>query len=207
MVVDDRFDIRALVQHYLEQAGARVITAADGIAALAMIEKVNHFIDAIVMDMQMPKLDGYETVRRLRVQGFDRPVIALTAGALVGERKKCLQAGCSDYLSKPIKVQQLLETLAHHLSTSSFSQFANSSSGRILLVDDSTEARTATAKLLHLTGFEVITAVDGQSALAAVDKTPVDVVILDISLPDMDGYTLARQLRNLPGYERSQFIA
>ncbi|MDX1657108.1 MAG: ATP-binding protein, partial [Candidatus Competibacteraceae bacterium] len=105
LVVDDRHEIRMLIQHYLENAGARVVTASDGQAGLERAleaEKTAEPFDLVVMDMQMPVLDGYQATARLRAAGFCRPIIALTAAAMQGDREKCLAAGCDDYLSKPV---------------------------------------------------------------------------------------------------------
>ena len=111
LVVEDVKFNQLLFGALLRKAGAKVGLAGDGQegyeAALAA-EKAGEPYDLILMDMQMPVLDGYEATRRLRAQGFQRPIVALTAHAMTGDREKCLDAGCSDYVTKPIDRPRLL---------------------------------------------------------------------------------------------------
>jgi len=80
------------------------------------VEKVlNDSFDLVLMDMQMPILNGFEAVSQLREKGVGIPIIALTAYAMADDRAKCLEAGCDDYLSKPIQREDMLEMLKKHL--------------------------------------------------------------------------------------------
>ena len=108
LVVDDRRDIRFLSKRLLSKAGARVTEAEDGIEAIETVEAASEGFDLILLDMQMPRLDGYQTAQRLREIGFEKPIIALTADAMQGDMRRCLQCGCDDYLSKPIDARRLL---------------------------------------------------------------------------------------------------
>jgi CheY-like chemotaxis protein len=101
----------------LRSRGADVVTAETGKEALEALA-VHSDIRGVLMDIMMPELDGYETMRRLREQPrFSRlPVIALTAKAMKGERERCLEAGASDYLPKPIDGEKLLASLRRWLS-------------------------------------------------------------------------------------------
>src|SRR5690606_3580458 len=117
LVVDDRRDMRYLAQHMLEEAGARVVQAADGREALEQVaaaEAAGSGFDIIVLDMQMPVLDGYAAAKALRERGFDRPIIALTANAMKQDERRCLESGCDDYLSKPLSRATLVNTLAYY---------------------------------------------------------------------------------------------
>ncbi|MFG0332831.1 MAG: ATP-binding protein, partial [Maioricimonas sp. JB049] len=118
LVVDDRRDIQLLAKHFLIEAGAEVVTAENGQEAVDLAARENansHRIDVVVMDMQMPVLDGFEATKTLRERGFDRPVIAVTAGAMEGDRDECLKAGCNAYLTKPIDGVELVRLVARYV--------------------------------------------------------------------------------------------
>ncbi|SMP67247.1 hypothetical protein SAMN06265222_110124 [Neorhodopirellula lusitana] len=109
LVVDDRRDIRYLAQHFIEKAGGSVLTATNGQEAIDMIYSPNPpAVDLIVMDMQMPIMDGYDASAELRRRGCKLPIIALTANAMKSDRKECLAAGCTDYTTKPLDSHKLI---------------------------------------------------------------------------------------------------
>ena len=112
LIVEDGPDNQKLFSRLLRRAGAEVWLVENGLAAIHEIERDDGELasfDLILMDMQMPVLDGYSTTRRLRAAGVRTPILALTAYALVGDREKCLEAGCNDYLSKPFAPATLIE--------------------------------------------------------------------------------------------------
>ncbi len=117
LVVDDRRDIRYLAQHFIEKAGGQVLTATNGQEAIDVIESsAGTAIDLIVMDMQMPVMDGYAAVAELRRRGCTLPIIALTANAMKSDRDACLAAGCTDYTTKPLDSPKLI-AMIHRLTS------------------------------------------------------------------------------------------
>jgi PAS domain S-box-containing protein len=119
LLAEDGPDNQRLVSHLLRKAGAEVVVADNGQAALdlatAAVDQGRPF-DVVLMDMQMPVLDGYEATRRLRASGFAGPIVAFTAHAMPEDRKKCLDCGCDDYLVKPIVREKLLATVAAQIA-------------------------------------------------------------------------------------------
>jgi len=111
LVDDDARNIFAL-SSVLERRGMRVLTATTGSEAIALVESTPD-LAIVLMDIMMPEMDGYQTMQVIRAKpGFRRlPIIALTAKAMKGDREKCLEAGASDYLAKPVNTEQLLSAL------------------------------------------------------------------------------------------------
>jgi len=119
LVAEDGADNRRLIKRLLERVGLDVTFAHDGEqaikAALGAVEIEQPF-DVILMDLQMPRVDGYVATQRLREAGYTGTIIALTAHAMEAERLHCLEVGCDGFETKPIDRQRLLETLSHALA-------------------------------------------------------------------------------------------
>ena len=111
MVDDDIRNIFAMTS-VLEASGLEVIYAENGQAAIEALTR-DPAINLVLMDVMMPGMDGYETMRAIRSQPMFRrlPILALTAKAMKGDREKCMEAGASDYLAKPVDTEQLLSAL------------------------------------------------------------------------------------------------
>jgi PAS domain S-box-containing protein len=118
LVVDDNEANQKIIGLRLIQAGAEVVTAVNGQDALDRVREADEQacpFDAVVMDMQMPVMDGYEAVRRLRAGGFAAPIVAVTAFAMSDDREECLRLGCDDFVGKPIEWDRFLAKLTRLL--------------------------------------------------------------------------------------------
>jgi CheY-like chemotaxis protein len=111
VVDDDARNIFALTT-LLENEGMDVVSATNGRQAIEMLQSTVD-LSAVLMDIMMPDMDGYATMREIRTDSRFRtlPILALTAKAMKGDREKCLQAGASDYIAKPVDAHQLLSLL------------------------------------------------------------------------------------------------
>jgi len=112
LVVDD--DVRNLfaLTTAFEKYNINTITAESGKEAMTILDE-NNDIDIVLMDIMMPEMDGYETIQKIRREHKNStlPIVAVTAKAMKGDREKCIEAGASDYITKPVKIDQLLSLM------------------------------------------------------------------------------------------------
>ncbi len=127
MIVDDTEDNRLLLSAILTRHGIKTSEATNGREALDRLLSPNSDAqqpDLVLLDMQMPELDGYDTARQLRQHGFDKPIIAITANAMAEDRRRCIEAGCTDYAAKPVQIQPLIALIQQHASAASAGRMA-----------------------------------------------------------------------------------
>ncbi len=118
LLAEDNPTNQTIIVRMLEKVGARVTTVANGelaVEAAIAAENSAEPFHLILMDMQMPVMDGYEATRMLRKKWYMKPIIALTAHAMASDERKCIDAGCDDYATKPINREKLICTIRNHL--------------------------------------------------------------------------------------------
>jgi len=204
LAVDDRLDMRILFRHLFEEAGAQVEVASDGEGALSAVEAsiaAGREFDVIVMDLQMPRMDGLTATRELRRRGFRAAIIALTASAQPVDRERALQAGCDEFVTKPISGPALKDVVWRHLGArpAAVKKGRDSEfSGRaVLLVEDDQSVAAVMEALFEGWGCDVRVAKNADEALERAKAGPVDVLFSDLSLPKISGSQLLPLLKAL----------
>ncbi len=208
LVADDVPDLRVLLGQILAGMGVRTEVAVDGHEALekVMAAQQQQPFDLVLMDIQMPVMDGLEATAQLRKQGYSGPIVALTAATMEGERERCLAAGCTDYLSKPVDEGRLVQCILHLLESSPSPSHDPApapapapaeNQRRLLLVEDDEDAARMTALLIESLGWQVQIAASGADAQQAYAALKPDLILMDMGLPDCSGEELAAQLQRL----------
>ena len=184
LVIDDDATARDLIADYLRQAGFAVITAAGGAEGLKRAK--NHHPIAITLDVMMPDIDGWTVLAALRgdPQLADIPVIMAT---IVDERRQGMTLGAVGYLTKPIDGDKLVEIIRRY--------GAPSGPTRVLVVEDDATQRECVRSLLEPPQWLVTEAENGRIALDRLKDTVPDVIILDLMMPEMDGFQLVAALQ------------
>jgi len=184
LVIDDDAAVRDLMGRLLAREGFRVAYAADGAAGLRIARRDRP--EVITLDVMMPGLDGWAVLTELKSDPAvaDIPVIMVT---FVGDRNLGYALGASDYLTKPIDRTRLAGVLKKYRG--------GLPGGVALVVDDDESARRLTRQLLEDAGWTVEEAEDGRVGLERVEAAPPDLIVLDLTMPNMDGFDFADTLR------------
>ena len=204
LAVDDRLDMRILFRHLFEEAGAQVEVASDGEGALRAVEAstgTGREFDVIVMDVQMPRMDGLAATRELRRRGFQGPIIALTASAQPVDRERAMQAGCDEFVTKPISGPALKEVVWRHLGVrpreAKKGRDSEFSGCAVLLVEDDESVAAVMEALFEGWGCGVRVARNADEAIIRAEAGPVDVLFSDLNLPGVSGGELLPLLKKL----------
>jgi CheY-like chemotaxis protein len=231
LVVDDDFRNIFAMSALLERGHADVTIAESGSEALAALERAPD-IDIVLMDIKMPVMDGLETIAAIRaLPQFARiPIVAVTGKVVPGERQRCLDAGADDYVPKPVDTPELLAALRpwlpkgglpvpdQHAAIAALSGVRPEGSPsvapseidgmRILLVDDDFRNIFAMSALLERGHAHITVAESGADAIATLQRAPdIDIVLMDIMMPVMDGYEAIHTIRTMKQFETLPIIA
>lgn len=191
LVVEDNPDNQFYIERILDLAGYQVDIAGSGPDALEKIKTSVYRL--IIMDIEMPQMDGFETTEAIRqweqVSGRHAiPIVALTAHAISGYRERCLAVGMDDYLTKPIGRQLLIDSVHSWIA-----QFPT-----VLIVDDSDDSRLLIDRMLRSAGrFRILSANSGEQALSIIEQKHIAAVLVDVEFPDEKGWDIAAAIQTL----------
>jgi CheY-like chemotaxis protein len=186
LVIDDDVSVRNLLSRFLTKEGFRVETAASGAEGLQLAKARRPAV--ITLDVLMPGMDGWDVLMMLKgdPQLMDVPVIMLT---IVDDKNMGYALGATDYLVKPIERERLLALLEKY-------QLLQRATGTVLVVEDDDPTRAMMQRLLTKEGWNVIEAENGRVALERLALQRPDVVLLDLMMPEMDGFQFIATLRH-----------
>jgi len=215
LVVDDLTINRRVLQKILEHHGVRVVTASDADEAREIAKEMKaagEGLDFALFDFDMPNTTGLELSKSLKQQGLlDFPVFLLSAFQPNLLRDDLVEVGIVDCLLKPIRSEGLIEALTLALSNGARDDDLQDKSDpgdepysglRVLVVDDNKTNRLVIGKMLGRTALEIEFATNGQEAVDRVAGGHFDLILMDVSMPVMDGMTAARHIRDLEHKER-----
>jgi CheY-like chemotaxis protein len=188
LIVDDNEAVRDMMSRFLQQAGYQVITAHNGIDGLRLAAEASP--DVILLDVMMPHMDGWSVLSALKLDPRSNgiPVIMMT---IVDDKRQGYALGASDYLLKPVNSETLLTTLKRY-------QSASGTTSTVLLVEDNAANREMTQRQLEKTPWQVIEAENGRQALEQLQDHQPDVILLDLMMPEMDGFEFLSIMRQNP---------
>src|SRR5208337_3176477 len=206
---------RRILAEMLRRWGMRPELAASGGEALTMLQEADRSgagFALLLVDAQMPDMDGFTLVERVRQQADLRKmtIMMLTSARQRGDAARCRELGIAAYLVKPIAQSQLLDAILNVLGKRAqqthevplitrHSLREGHQSLRILLAEDNVVNQVLASRLLEKHGHRVVVASNGRKALEALEKQKFDLVVMDVSMPDMDGFEAVAAIRAREG--------
>jgi two-component system, sensor histidine kinase and response regulator len=210
LIVDDNFTNRRVLQGMLVRWGMKP-TAVDGgraaLQALEIAKNTGRPFPLILLDGQMPEMDGFTLAASIKKDPdlMGASIIMLTSAGHLGDAVRCRELGISGYLVKPIRQGELLDSICRILQKSPqesveplvtrHSLRETKSRARVLLAEDNRVNRMLAVRLLEKRGYVVTVVEDGRAAVAAIEKASFDLVLMDVQMPEMDGFEATTAIR------------
>ncbi|HEX4645471.1 MAG TPA: response regulator [Verrucomicrobiae bacterium] len=220
LVVEDNATNREIIAHRAKQWGMSTELAADSRQALALAQ--NHSFDAAILDLELPDLDGFALAEKIRAlpAGRDLPLLLLSSSRLRGDDPRPARAGISIFMFKPVRPAQLLEGLGRAIGVPVRREkkspvapmmdagLAQRFPLRLLLADDNLINQKVGLNVLKRLGYRADAAANGREVLLALERKTYDVILLDVQMPEMDGFEATRAIRERwPDARRPRIIA
>jgi signal transduction histidine kinase/DNA-binding response OmpR family regulator len=190
LVIDDNHHDRKFLHRYLSNEGYNVVMAVNGKQGLQMAKEI--VPDMITLDVMMPEMDGWETLVALKNDPFlvNIPVVM---SSIIEDRHLAQTLGAVDYLAKPVDKERLLKVVDKHI--------AKSARGPILVIEDDPDTLEITCDLLVQAGWSVQAAENSIEAIEVIEKNPPMLILLDLMMPEMDGFEVIKKLRYHPQWQ------
>ena len=210
LIVDDNFTNRKVLNGMLARWGMKPTAVEGGRVALQALEiakSTGRPFPLILLDGQMPEMDGFTLAENIKKDPdlVGATIMMLTSAGHLGDAARCRELGISAYLVKPIRQGELLQAICNvlHLATEKQAPLVTRHTlrearnrSRVLLVEDNKVNQTLALRLLEKRGYNVSVAGDGRQALAALEREQFDIVLMDVQMPEMDGFQATAAIRD-----------
>jgi PAS domain S-box-containing protein len=211
LIVDDNATNRYILAEMLQSMKMRPEVLGSSIQAYESVVqtmKLGGRIDLLILDAQMPKMDGFELASRLKENESTRsvPIMILTSSGRRGDASRCREIGLAAYLIKPVKQSELREAILKVLHPSTVTRSAlvtrhslreQRANFRILLAEDNPVNRKMAVRMLEKRGHEVLAVNNGREAVEAYEAGIFDLVLMDVQMPEMDGFSATAAIRTI----------
>ena len=213
LIVDDNATNRQILASWVTRWGMWPLLAESGPAALRLLESMVEPVPLILTDVHMPDMDGFELIKHVKIHSQIPTVIMLTSGSYPGDIARSRELGAEAYLIKPVRRSELMETilriLAQHPPASAplvswresvrglVKQLRPEPAGRlhVLVAEDNVINQRFALELLEKQGYSAVVVGNGREALLAVERETFDLVLMDVQMPEMDGFEATSSIR------------